>query len=118
MKLYTDFGASRHEFIEKIVSFYSKRPGSIIAIDMSDVNRFETSMAGRFVARFEFAADGPDAFLDDGTIDFVMSMADAFNKLRLPDKTSDKNVRRRANVIVDGTGLSAEDMLNKFRGTD
>jgi hypothetical protein len=100
LTLFTDFGASRHPFVDKVIAFNSKRPGAIVGIDLSDTNRFATRNAGRFVARFEFAVRGDLArFVDDEMVDCVMDVADSFCKLQLTEHAFEKNARRRQELF-------------------
>jgi hypothetical protein len=99
--LFTDFGASRHPFVDKVVEFNSKRPGAIVGIDLCDTNRFPTRTAGRFVARFEFAVRGDvGRFVNDELVDFVMDVADSFCKLQLTEHAFEKNARRRQELFA------------------
>ena len=96
LTLWTDFGAARTPFVEAACEYAKKRPGRLVSIDLNDCNRFETCVAGRFVARVELNVDCSfETFFDDETVEFVMDVADRFNKLELSDKRYDKNVRER-----------------------
>lgn len=102
LTLYTDFGDAEKPFIDAILEYEKIRPKRIVSIDLNDCNRFETNVAGRFVARIEMEVSGRiEEFVDHQTIDFVMNICDNFNKLHLSDHTLDANVRQRATFISD-----------------
>ena len=115
LSLWTDFGQARQPFVEAIIVYAKKRPGQLASVDLNDVNRFETNVAGRFVARFEFVVNSSlFEFFDDETIDFVMDIADKYNKLALPQKSYEKIVRQRAAMMVSGTDFDSKTVLDKL----
>lgn len=114
LALWTDFGVSKTPFVDAAVNYVKNHPGRLISVDLNDCNRFDTSVAGRFVARIEFEANkGLGVFFDDETVDFVMDIADRFNKLELTDSQYDDNVRARTAMMMEGTGLDAEALTKK-----
>ncbi|OHT08280.1 hypothetical protein TRFO_04881 [Tritrichomonas foetus] len=102
LSVFTDFGKSSEKFND-YVREYGKRHSNVIKqIDMNDMNRFETRVAGRFVARFSFDVEDIENIVDDETIDFVVKMADAFVTLELDEEAYQNNIRVRAlNVAKD-----------------
>lgn len=114
LSIFSDFGSSGDKFTEMIKQYGVNHTNQILEIDMNDMNRFETRIAGRFVARFKFNVKDIDNIVDNQTIDFMMKMADSFITLELSEEAYQHNIRVRAVNISKGTGIDPQHMADSL----
>ena len=111
---FTDFGSSRERF-NQIVREYGKKNTNVIKeIDMSDMNRFQTRMGARFVARFCFDVLNINNIINEETINFVIKMADEFNELELDTNAYQNNIRIRALIAAKDTKQDPQTMADSM----
>lgn len=120
LTVFTDFGKLGVKLTEMVKDYGNKHSNLISEIDMNDMNRFETRIAGRFVARFNFVVTDIKNIVDEETIDFMMKMADSFITLELDEEAYQYNIKQRAlylskDMKVDPQTMADSLLENKMR---
>ncbi|KAK8892125.1 hypothetical protein M9Y10_029348 [Tritrichomonas musculus] len=114
LTVFTDFGIAANKLTELVKNYGNKHSNLISEIDMNDMNRFETRIAGRFVARFNFIVTDLNNIIDEETIDFMMKMADSFITLELDEEAYQRNIRVRALNASKGTDIDPQTMADSL----
>jgi hypothetical protein len=105
MTLWSDLGDSRGPFVSIIREFVERNPVILLNIEMCDLNRFDTRNDCRYVARFEFRVIGEvREFVNEGLVDFCLSLSDAFVLAKLPPDIQGRNERLREKLQKEKEG--------------
>lgn len=115
LTVFTDFGKYGDKLTEMVKNYGNKHSNLISEIDMNDMNRFETRIAGRFVARFNFIVNDIKNIVDEETIDFMMKMADSFITLELDEEAYQYNIRQRALYLSKDMNVDPQTMADSLR---
>ena len=101
LKVYTDLGDEKAPFVERINQFLENHPHSLVSIDLSDFNIYETRDESPYIARFEFELGSDKSLLGEELVDFIMGLADDFVSINMSPKTATKNKHIREKIASE-----------------